>query len=264
MRLTLMKLLAGATLLAPVPAAAQGLAARVNTAPADATVRFTFQSKPGVCGDGENISVRRVTKDGTRTGEYTIRSRSSATGECVDGPVEMTMERSGARITDADVRVGGAARTADVDLGNVPAAAAVEFLLSDDVLRATAGSADDQMIFAATLAATESWPGLLRVARRQDLSADTRKGAVFWLAQAAGAKATEGLSSIVDDDSDEMEVRKQAIFALSQIRTDETVDALIEIARSNPEPELRKNAMFWLGQSGDARAIAFFEEILRG
>lgn len=262
MRLTILTLIAGATLLGPAAAAAQGLAARVNAAPADATVRFTFPSKPGVCGDGENIRVRGAS--GGDTGHYTIRSRSDGMGECVEGPVEMTIVRRDGRIADADVRVGGSARAADVDLGDVPATAAVAFLLSSDVLRATTGAADDQMVFAATLAAAESWPGLLRTARMQDLAPGTRKSAVFWLAQAAGARATEGLSSIVGDDSDEMEVRKQAIFALSQIRSDETIDALIEIARSNREPELRKNAMFWLGQSGDDRAIAFFEEILRG
>src|SRR5690606_19075204 len=95
------------------------------------------------------------------------------------------------------------------------------------------------------------------------LEAGPRKAAVFWLAQAAGDKATEGLSSIVGDDSDELEVRKQAVFALSQIRSDQTIDALIIIARTNREPEIRKNAMFWLGQSGSPRAIAFFEKILR-
>ncbi|HEX2166184.1 MAG TPA: HEAT repeat domain-containing protein [Longimicrobiales bacterium] len=257
-------LFAGAMLLAPASAAAQDLAGRVNAAPADATIRFTFESKPGVCGDGENIRVRSVSAGGTITGDQTIRSRSDWMGECLEGPVEVTIERTGRRVSDADVRVGGAPRAADVDLGDVATTDAVAFLLSGDVLRTTSESADDEMIFAATLAAAEIWPGLLRVARMQDLASGTRKSAVFWLAQAAGAKATEGLRCIVGDDSDEMEVRKQAIFALSQIRSDETIDALIEIARSNREPELRKNAMFWLGQSGDDRAIAFFEEILRG
>ena len=37
---------------------------------------------------------------------------------------------------------------------------------------------------------------------------------------------------------------------------------LIEVARSNRNPEVRKQAMFWLGQSKDARAMKFFEDIL--
>jgi hypothetical protein len=31
----------------------------------------------------------------------------------------------------------------------------------------------------------------------------------------------------------------------------------------SPDPELRRTALFWLGQSNDPRAIDLFEEILR-
>jgi HEAT repeat protein len=52
------------------------------------------------------------------------------------------------------------------------------------------------------------------------------------------------------------------VFALSQRPRDEGVPALIRIARENPDPELRKKAIFWLGQSDDPRALALFEELL--
>ena len=38
---------------------------------------------------------------------------------------------------------------------------------------------------------------------------------------------------------------------------------LIQTARSNKNPAVRKQAFFWLGQSKDQRAIAFFEQILK-
>ena len=38
---------------------------------------------------------------------------------------------------------------------------------------------------------------------------------------------------------------------------------LITLARSHRDPRVREKAMFWLGQSGDPRALALFEEILR-
>jgi hypothetical protein len=41
------------------------------------------------------------------------------------------------------------------------------------------------------------------------------------------------------------------------------VPRLIDVARTNRNPEVRKQAMFWLGQSQDPRALAFFEEVLR-
>ena len=58
------------------------------------------------------------------------------------------------------------------------------------------------------------------------------------------------------------EVKKSAVFALSQMKTDKSVDALIEIARTSKDREVRKSALFWLGQSNDPRAIRLFEEIL--
>lgn len=272
MRHHLITFLAGTALLAPAPAIAQSLADRVNAAPADATVRFTYESKPGVCGNGENISVRRDAGDGVTIHErgrtYTISSGRTSGGdwmaECTEGHVEMEITREGRTITNAHARVGGTPRTGGVDLGGVAPAAAVAFLLDEGVLSRAGGRAADRMIFAATIASAESWPDLLRVARAQDLPSGARRNAVFWLAQAAGDRATEGLRSIAGDDSDEVEVRKQAVFALSQIRTDETIDVLIDIARTNREPEIRKSAIFWLGQSGSPRAIAFFEEVLRG
>jgi hypothetical protein len=41
------------------------------------------------------------------------------------------------------------------------------------------------------------------------------------------------------------------------------VPVLIRIARTNPHPELRRKALFWLGQSEDPRALSLFEELLR-
>jgi HEAT repeat protein len=85
---------------------------------------------------------------------------------------------------------------------------------------------------------------------------------VFWLGQAAGEEATRGLDSLATVGGD-LEVRKHAVFALSQRPADEGVPVLIRIARTNRSPELRKTALFWLGQSEDPRALTLFEEILR-
>jgi len=58
-------------------------------------------------------------------------------------------------------------------------------------------------------------------------------------------------------------VKKKAVFALSQLPRDEGVPLLIQVARSNRNPVVRKQAIFWLGQSNDPRALNFFEEVLR-
>jgi hypothetical protein len=41
------------------------------------------------------------------------------------------------------------------------------------------------------------------------------------------------------------------------------VPALIRVARTSPNGELRKSALFWLGQSEDPRALGLFEELLK-
>ena len=55
----------------------------------------------------------------------------------------------------------------------------------------------------------------------------------------------------------------QAVFALSQRPKDESVPALVRVAKTHPDPSIRKKALFWLAQSDDPRAIALFEDILR-
>ena len=65
------------------------------------------------------------------------------------------------------------------------------------------------------------------------------------------------------NDDPEIEVKRRAVFALSQLPTGEGVPMLIDLARNHRLPEVRRQAMFWLGQSRDPRAVDFFEQILR-
>ncbi|HLW79765.1 MAG TPA: HEAT repeat domain-containing protein [Terriglobia bacterium] len=101
---------------------------------------------------------------------------------------------------------------------------------------------------------------------RSDSSSHVRGQALFWLAQKAGRKAeadkaTSAIRQAIDNDP-ETEVKKKAVFALSQLPKDQGVPLLIQVAENNRNPEVRKQAMFWLGQSGDPRALAFFENVL--
>ena len=108
----------------------------------------------------------------------------------------------------------------------------------------------------------EVWPALLKIARNQAVSRSTRRQAVFWLGQAASEVATRGLDSLVREDTVDRSVREQAVFALSQRPRDEGVPVLVRVARTNPDPGIRKKALFWLSQSDDPRALALFEELL--
>ncbi|HYS69126.1 MAG TPA: HEAT repeat domain-containing protein, partial [Gemmatimonadaceae bacterium] len=125
------------------------------------------------------------------------------------------------------------------------------------------GSMGEKAVFPATIAdSADVWPAFLRIARNPDVPRSTRTQTVFWLGQAAGEVATANLKDIVGDNGVDREVRESAVFALSQRPRDEGVPALIAVARTNKDPEIRKKALFWLGQSHDPRALDLFEELL--
>jgi hypothetical protein len=147
------------------------------------------------------------------------------------------------------------------DLGIVRPQEAADYFIA--LAQAGTSIAGDPLLPPVLADSVTIWPSLLRVARTPRVPQATRGKAVFWLSQAAEAAAGKALDSIAHDDRGDREVRKQAIFALSQRSHDEGVPALIRIARASPDPELRKAALFWLGQTEDPRALALFEEILR-
>ena len=95
-----------------------------------------------------------------------------------------------------------------------------------------------------------------------DKSPRVRGQALFWLAQRAGQRVAESAINDAIANDPETEVKKKAVFALTQMPSGEGVPLLIQVARTNRNPEVRKQAIFWLGQSKDARALAFIEEVL--
>jgi len=97
---------------------------------------------------------------------------------------------------------------------------------------------------------------------RSDQRPRIRGQALFWLSQRAGDEALRTIGTAVSDDP-EIEVKKRAVFALSQLPRAEGVPLLIDLARNHRLPDVRRQAMFWLGQSKDPRAVDFFEQILR-
>ncbi|HEX6059242.1 MAG TPA: HEAT repeat domain-containing protein [Gemmatimonadaceae bacterium] len=245
-------------ILLPGTAAAQALADRVARAP-DGEVRFSFAAREGICGNGEN-SIRDVQR-GSSYG-YHRSGDESWEYDCEYGPVRIALTKDGERITRLRAYVGGRWRgTPATDLGTVSAPEAARWLVA--TARRADGKVGERAVFASTIAdSVEAWPELLRLARDEGVPRGTRRSAVFWVGQAAGDAATAGLDSLVDDADADLEVREQAVFALSQRPRDEGVPVLIRLARTSPSPSIRKKALFWLGQSEDPRALALFEEIL--
>ncbi|MEO8295741.1 MAG: HEAT repeat domain-containing protein [Gemmatimonadota bacterium] len=243
-------------------ASAQSLASRIG-AVRDGVVRFSYTARPNVCGNGNSIQTgddHTITND-----DHNIRYNDSESRcPCEYGPVRVSATVSQGNVTRIRVAVGSRYRDSDshtTDFGQVGARDAAAYLL--DLAKNSRGNAGSEAIFAITLAdSVTPWPDLLRIARSSEVRSDTRKQSVFWLGQAAGDAATKDLADLAEDDSQDREVRESAVFALSQLDSDQGVPALIHIARSNRDPKLRRTALFWLGQSDDPRALDLFEEIL--
>jgi hypothetical protein len=260
-RFALMLAAAGSPLATVAPLRAQSLESRIAGA-GDGTVQLRFASRPGVCGDGRGSI-------GTGGNSF-MRMNSSAAdhgdgmGWCAPGPVRVLLDVRGGAVNRARVVVGGNDASSGVhDLGTVGAREAADYFL------ALAGRAESRVgndaILAAVLAdSTTPWPALYSIVRGEGASRGTRQTATFWLSRAAAAEVNHrDLFGERDEaDSERDEVRNAAIFALSQQPHDEGVPALIRVARGNGSPVARDKALFWLGQSGDARALDLFAQIL--
>ncbi len=120
----------------------------------------------------------------------------------------------------------------------------------------------ERAVFALTQSKeTGAVPEIVRVAR-EDSSTRVRGQALFYLAQTATRQISEDAIRQAIDSDPETEVKKKAVFALTQIKNGDGVPLLIEIARTNRNAVVKKEAMVRLGQSKDPRAVKFFEDLL--
>lgn len=251
-----------AATLVGAPLQAQSLARRVN-AVSDGEVRMTFDVLPDICGWGNGWS--RGNNWRTDRSEW---GRSSSrdvewSNECARGPGRLVVDRADGETMKIRFYVGGRWRQRPnvTDLGHVPNQQAADYLI--DLVRTERSTVAKEAIMPLTIIdEVEVWPALLRVARDNNRHQEVRKSAVFWLGQMAAEQITGSLRDVAEDDQMDREVREAAIFALSQRPREEGVPALIRIVRTSRDPKLRKNALFWLGQSNDPRALDLIEELL--
>lgn len=234
---------------------AQGLEARIQGVQSG-TVRLAFAPRPGVCGDGAgNI----------RMGHDQAVSEASSSDRwttCLPGPARVSVTRVAGTTTRVKVFVGGSwasptSGTTDLGLVSAPAAARALVILADH------DDGAEEAVFAATLAdSVVIWPELMSLAREGDAPGKCRRAAIFWLGQAAAETVTAGLADIAEEADADKEIREAAVFAISQRPNDEAVPTLIRLARTSPHASVRKQSIFWLGQSGDPRALQLIEELL--
>jgi ribosomal protein L10 len=119
-----------------------------------------------------------------------------------------------------------------------------------------------QIVFAFQMSdRPEAIKELIHIAKT-DKDQKIRKDAIFWLGQKASEECVKALKDVVDDSDEKTELKESAVFAISQLPQEKSVPMLIDIARTNKNPKVKKQAIFWLGQKDDEAALKFFEEIL--
>jgi hypothetical protein len=108
--------------------------------------------------------------------------------------------------------------------------------------------------------APEAYAHILAIAH-SDPAEHVRSQAYFWLAQMDDARAKDDIIAALKSESSD-EVREEVVFALSQLE-DAADDALIAVLRGDYPRAVKKQALFWLGESGSPKAMAYFDEALK-
>ena len=250
------------------------IAQRVSSAPAG-VVRVQFAGRPGTCGDGRDLI-------GYRKALFAESFQSIGNWDapnCRPGPVRVALSVANGRVTKMKTYVGGDwPRTNErvTDLGAVsPGEAATYFFAL--VPQLERGGDKSRLLLPAVLADDPSaLPRLISLARDESRVQDTRRQAIQWIGLLGDANvvpvlvefARGGGASPTGDDIDEDDeapgkkgLATTAMAALSLLDNGAGVPALIDLARAGTSGT-RASAVFWLGQTGDPRALATLHGVI--
>ena len=87
-----------------------------------------------------------------------------------------------------------------------------------------------------------------------------RQQAVFWLSNMGSERSLQFIEEILRTSSD-MELREKAIYALSRHSNPRAQAALRSYAEGNGPSELREKAIFWIGQRGTPESAAYLRTL---
>jgi HEAT repeat protein len=98
----------------------------------------------------------------------------------------------------------------------------------------------------------------------EDDDDDVRIAALNGLQQMDAANALPILKKVLARrDACSAGLRRKAVFIVSQQRGAETEGILLDVARNDPDGEVRAQSVFWLSQVGSDRAVSALDSILR-
>ena len=250
-------------------ASAQSLARRVASTP-EGRVQFSFPARPGVCGNGRSyIQTGPNSFSGSWVGSADDARRADP---CIAGPVRVVLDRADRTVISVQTYVGPPnVDQGTTDLGTVRPEDAADYLLS--LARDAEGRVGREAIMPAMLAdGVDASADLLAIGRDATRARETRRSALSWLGQTAGAegavpsRVTDALLQIARDETDNMEVRRAALGVLSRLDHGAGIPPLIQLARANLSGDrtwLSKESLSALARSGDPRARDFLRDVVR-
>jgi len=133
--------------------------------------------------------------------------------------------------------------------------------LKDFYAKTTSESLKEKVLFSVSqMGLEENARWLIGIAQNAREPIDIRKNALFWAGQMEEVSFAS-LAAMYGQVQDR-EMKEQLIFVYSQREGSEAVDKMLEIARTETDPNLRKTAIFWLSQSRDPRVADFLMEMI--
>ncbi len=119
----------------------------------------------------------------------------------------------------------------------------------------------DKIIFSLSqMGGADNYRWLMDIALNTKEDIEIRKKALFWAGQGHNVDVAD-LVKLYDSMSDR-EMKDQLIFVYSQRREEAALDKLFQIGKNDPDRELRKKAIFWIGQSRSPRAAQYLQDLI--
>ncbi len=127
-------------------------------------------------------------------------------------------------------------------LTGIPAAESLAWLKTQ-----APGAYSETAIMAISLHQSNSADQVLADLAQTTEPVEVRKRAAFWLGSSRGARGTATLKRMLAGDPNS-DVRDRVVFALSRTKDPAGIPLVIEAARSDKDPHIRGQALFWLAQ----------------
>lgn len=253
-----------ACFLVPIAVGAQTpLAARI-TGTRNGTVTFSANTRANVCGDGKTSFSDGLSGPRTRFYDGMLLTHGpwdNRVPACDHGPMRITIRVVDGSVSSLRTVVAPPAGVPDSvrDLG-VQSTADAGAYLAWLARHGDGRVAESAMLPLVMLDSTPRWSILAEAAADTTRLLRYRRRASDILARAAAG--TLGTNDL--DEDDESMQRREAVNALARrdVKEDDPIPRLIEIARTNKHADTRRAALYQLGQTSDPRAIRYFVELL--